>query len=194
MAFAEALWISKVAPIAISPIGVAIFPILVTVFAGIPENGSPQADHKSPATMPMIIGFVIIPFSVFFNTALSILLCPGLKKDNTIFALFALGGRYVSDECEFWYEYDSENALVKITVERGRVENLVLYLPDGVKLYNNGSECGNSLTGLDCGTHEYQLEIKYNPEIRVKRKVYFWSDYLLTEKTYKDESTLVAER
>lgn len=113
-----------------------------------------------------------------------------LKKDNTIFALFALGGRYVSDECEFGYEYDSENALVKITVERGRVENLVLYLPDGVKLYNNGSECGNSLTGLDCGTHEYQLEIKYNPEIRAKRKVYFWSDYLLTEKTYKDESAI----
>ena len=45
-AFAEALWISKVAPIAISPIGVAIFPILVTVFAGFRkmEDGMPTRE------------------------------------------------------------------------------------------------------------------------------------------------------
>ena len=78
--FRESLWISKVAPIAISPIGVAMFPILVTVFAGIPENGRRHADQRSPITIPIIIGLVIIPFNVFFSTSLSILLCPGLKK------------------------------------------------------------------------------------------------------------------
>ena len=87
LAFAEALWISKVAPIAISPIGVAMFPILVTVFAGIPENGRRNADHRSPTTIPIIIGLVIIPFKVFFSTSLSILLCPGLKKDRTTTAI-----------------------------------------------------------------------------------------------------------
>ena len=87
LAFAEALWISKVAPIAISPIGVAMFPILVTVFAGIPENGRRHADQRSPTTIPIIIGLVIIPFKVFFNTSLSILLCPGLKTDSTTTAI-----------------------------------------------------------------------------------------------------------
>lgn len=51
-AFADAFFKSKVAPMAISPIGVAILPMLVTAFAGIPANGRPIADHRSPATIP----------------------------------------------------------------------------------------------------------------------------------------------
>ena len=54
---------------------------------GIPENGRRHADHRSPTTIPIIIGLVIIPFNVFFNTSLLILLCPGLKKDSTTTAI-----------------------------------------------------------------------------------------------------------
>lgn len=50
---------------AISPIGVAILPMLVTAFAGIPAYGRPIADHRSPATIPKIIGLVTIPLNVF---------------------------------------------------------------------------------------------------------------------------------
>lgn len=61
---------------AISPIGVAILPMLVTAFAGIPAYGRPIADHRSPATIPKIIGLVTIPLNVFLSTALSMPFCP----------------------------------------------------------------------------------------------------------------------
>ena len=86
-AFADAFFKSKVAPIAISPIGVAILPMLVTAFAGIPANGRPIADHRSPATIPKIIGLVAIPLNVYLSTALSMPFCPGLKNESTITAI-----------------------------------------------------------------------------------------------------------
>ena len=43
--------------------------MLVTAFAGIPANGRPIADHRSPATIPKIIGLVTIPLNVFLSTA-----------------------------------------------------------------------------------------------------------------------------
>ena len=51
------------------------------------DSGKWNADQRSPTTIPIIIGLVIIPFKVFFNTSLSILLCPGLKKDRTTTAI-----------------------------------------------------------------------------------------------------------
>ena len=110
------------------------------------------------------------------------------EKDNVIFALFTLGGKYKSEECEFDYVYDWQNSCVKITVERGTVKNLVLYLPQGVKLYKKGVECENSLVGLDCGEHEYQIKAEYKKEIMAKTSAYFWSDFLLTQKEFNDES------
>ena len=71
---------SKVAPIAISPIGVDIPPILVTVLLRIAGIGILQADQIRPATIPMMIGLVTIPFNVFIHTALSIAFRSGWKR------------------------------------------------------------------------------------------------------------------
>ena len=71
---------SKVAPMAISPIGVAILPMLVTAFAGIPAYGRPIADHRSPATIPKIIGLVTIPLNVFFEHCPVYAVLPRLEK------------------------------------------------------------------------------------------------------------------
>lgn len=57
--------ISKVAPIAMSPIGVATFPMLEITFLGIAGIGIFNADQTSPATIPIRIGFVTIPLIVF---------------------------------------------------------------------------------------------------------------------------------
>ena len=46
-----------------------------------------QADQIRPATIPMMIGLVTIPFNVFIHTALSIAFRSGWKKDNTITAI-----------------------------------------------------------------------------------------------------------
>ena len=62
------------------------------------------------------------------------------------------------------------------------------YLPQGVKLYKKGVECENSLVGLDCGEHEYQIKAEYKKEIMAKTSAYFWSDFLLTQKEFNDES------
>ena len=83
----NAFLISKVAPIAISPIGVATPPILLTALCKITGIGSFSADHNRPAAIPMMIGFVMIPVNVFLSSALSIPFCPGLKNDSTTTAI-----------------------------------------------------------------------------------------------------------
>ena len=77
--FDVAFFISKVAPIDISPIGVAVAPILDTVLCKIDGIGSLSADQTNPATIPIMIGFVAIPFSVFFTSALSKEIIPRFK-------------------------------------------------------------------------------------------------------------------
>ena len=66
--FANAFRISNDAPIAINPIGVAIFPTLDTVLLKIWGVGSLKTDHINPAAIPNMIGLVIIPVQVLLIT------------------------------------------------------------------------------------------------------------------------------
>ena len=90
--FPKAFLISKVAPIAMSPIGVATFPMLEITFLGIAGIGIFNADQTSPATIPIRIGFVTIPLTVFFTTVWSSPLCPGLNTDKTTTAIILYNG------------------------------------------------------------------------------------------------------
>ena len=83
---------SNVAPIAISPIGVAIPPTLDTALFRIVGIGRCSADHARPVTMPSMIGFVTIPFNVRFHIARSNPCCPGLKSDSTRTAITLYNG------------------------------------------------------------------------------------------------------
>ena len=78
---------SKAAPIAIRPMGVATAPILDTALLSISGIGILSADQINPATIPIMIGFVMIPFKVFFHTSLSSAFLSGWKKDKTTTAI-----------------------------------------------------------------------------------------------------------
>ena len=65
----------------------ATFPMLEITFLGIAGIGIFNADQTSPATIPIRIGFVTIPLTVFFTTVWSSPLCPGLNTDKTTTAI-----------------------------------------------------------------------------------------------------------
>ena len=77
--FDVAFFISKVAPIDISPIGVAVAPILDTVLCKIDGIGSLSADQTNPATIPIMIGFVCNPLQRFLYQRLIKRIIPRFK-------------------------------------------------------------------------------------------------------------------
>lgn len=79
--------ISKVAPIAIRPSGVAMPLILETVFSRMGGIGRRKSDQRMPAAIPKIIGFVIIPLKVFFHIGRPAFFCFGPEKDKTVTAI-----------------------------------------------------------------------------------------------------------
>ena len=87
LTFAKAFLISKVAPIAISPRGVATAPTLDTVFYRMGGIGIFRADQRMPAAIPIMIGFVTMPFKVDFQSSLSSLFRSGWKKASTTTAI-----------------------------------------------------------------------------------------------------------
>ena len=70
-----------------SPSGVAIAPILLTVLSRMRGIGSRSTDHAIPNTMPRMIGFVAIPFKVRFIIALLLSGSPGRYRDRTVTAI-----------------------------------------------------------------------------------------------------------
>ena len=86
-AFPNAFLRSKLAPMAIRPRGVAVAPTSETVFSRMPGSGIRSADQRRPTTMPMMIGLVTMPFSVFAQTSLSSFFRSGWKKESTTTAM-----------------------------------------------------------------------------------------------------------
>ena len=87
MAVVLAFLKSKDAPIAISPIGVAIAPIFEIADAATLGMGIFTADQIRPAQMAIIIGFVTMPRRVFFTMAPSMPFPSGEKNERTITAI-----------------------------------------------------------------------------------------------------------
>ena len=77
------------APSAISDSGVAIFPRYDIDFAIMTGCEIPDSDHRIPASIPNMIGFVTIPFTVLTASSLPLLPLsfPGDVKDRTITAI-----------------------------------------------------------------------------------------------------------
>lgn len=91
-ALANAFRISKAAPMAISPIGVATPATLDTIRSSIRGMGSLHADHKSPAVIPRMIGFVTTPFKVFTAIFSPDFSAPGFVTERTSTAITLYSG------------------------------------------------------------------------------------------------------
>lgn len=113
-----------------------------------------------------------------------------VKKGETFYAYFMTGGRYEAKNCAFTYLFDAKNSQIKINVEHGVLQKLVVYLPDNVQVTCGEKNASNTFNRLEKGEHVYPLDIKYTCENVSGKNVRFWADYLLTEKEYEDNSEI----
>ncbi|MBE7087107.1 MAG: hypothetical protein E7369_02255 [Clostridiales bacterium] len=120
------------------------------------------------------------------------------EDDGGYLACFTTGGSVKENGLDFNYIFDAENSKIRINVTDGVLGKLTLCLPDGVRMNNSCNVSLQVLDGVDVvcisnlekGQYIFDLEILTISKELKGKNVYFWADYLLTEKGYKDDSKI----
>ncbi|MCI8499970.1 MAG: hypothetical protein HFE28_05110 [Clostridia bacterium] len=112
------------------------------------------------------------------------------RECSKLHAQYALSGEFASETLHAVYDFDAENAAVRIRIKKGSGVSMRLYLPEGTRLrpdgkYVTGQEgCFGKIDGLNEGSYEFGLEIAPQEETRCSKTVRFYADRLLTRKDF----------